>query len=259
MLLVVIGPLLWLFITSLKPESEMGNYPPTLLPQHPTLQNYSQAWSYYRFWRYLVNSLIVCTVTTLTTVAVGTAAGYALARSRLKHARAIMIAFLGIAVTPGIALIVPIYMLERDIGWLNSYEGLIVPYIAITIPLTVWILRNFFSRIAPEMEEQAYVDGATPLRTLWSVMVPQAAPAMFTAGVFVFNACYLEFLISLSINSAPTYRTVPVGIALFGTEYTVPYGPIFAASFIAIVPMIAIVMIFRKTLVSGLMAGAVKG
>jgi multiple sugar transport system permease protein len=113
--------------------------------------------------------------------------------------------------------------------------------------------------IPKEMEETGRIDGAGPLRTVWSIVLPQALPGLFTAGVFTFTACWTEFLMALSFNSVNNFRTIPVGIALFGSQYTVPYGTIFAASVVAVVPIAILVLVFRKSVVSGLTSGAVKG
>ena len=152
-----------------------------------------------------------------------------------------------------------LYALLRDIGWLNSYQALIIPYTAFYLPFAIWILRNYFLAIPHEMEESARIDGANPLRTIWSVILPQAWPGLFTAGIFTFTACWTEFLMALSFNVANDYRTIPVGVALFGSQFTIPYGTLFAASVVAVVPIAILVLIFRRSVVSGLTAGAVKG
>jgi ABC-type glycerol-3-phosphate transport system permease component len=122
-----------------------------------------------------------------------------------------------------------------------------------------WILRNYFLAIPHEMEESARIDGASPVRTLWSVILPQAWPGLFTAGIFTFTACWAEFLMALTFNNSNDFRTIPVGVALFGSQFTVPYGTIFAASVVAVVPIGILVFVFGRSVVSGLTAGAVKG
>jgi multiple sugar transport system permease protein len=164
-----------------------------------------------------------------------------------------------ISVFPEIAVVPPLYLLLHRIGWLNSYQALIVPYTAFNLPFAVWILRNYFLGIPHEMEEAARVDGASTLRTVWSVILPQALPGLFTAGIFTFTACWTEFLMALTFDSSNSYRTIPVGIALFGSPNVIPFGTIFAAATVAIVPIGILVFVFRKWVVSGLTAGAVKG
>jgi multiple sugar transport system permease protein len=120
-------------------------------------------------------------------------------------------------------------------------------------------MRNYMLGIPKEMEETGRIDGAGPIRTLYSIVLPQAKPGVFTAAIFTFTACWTEFLMALSFNSDNSFRTIPVGTALFGSPFTIPYGTIFAASVVAVVPIAALVLIFRKSVVSGLTAGAVKG
>jgi multiple sugar transport system permease protein len=155
--------------------------------------------------------------------------------------------------------VVPLYVVLRDIGWLNSYQALIIPYTAFFLPFAIWILRNYFLGIPHEMEESARIDGASPLRTVWRIILPQAWPGVFTAGIFTFTACWTEFLMALSFNPVNNYRMIPVGIALFGGQFVTKYGILFAASVVAVVPIAILVFIFRRSVVSGLTAGAVKG
>ncbi|MGV9853446.1 carbohydrate ABC transporter permease [Streptomyces sp. NPDC003442] len=164
-----------------------------------------------------------------------------------------------ISLFPTVALAAPLYVLMRDIGWLNSYQGLIVVYTALNLPFAIWILRNYMLSIPKEMEEVAWLDGANPLRTVISIIPPQAAPGIFTAGIFTFVACWTEFLMALTLDNDDQHRTIPVGMALFGGQFTTPYGTVFAAVTVAMLPIALIVLVFRRAIVSRLTAGAVKG
>ncbi|WP_084704318.1 carbohydrate ABC transporter permease [Phaeacidiphilus oryzae] len=255
--LFVALPLYWLVASSFKGDKEIGT--PHLYPHAATGANYSNAFSQYAFTTYIENSAIIAVSTTVLVLGLGTFAGYALARLPVRGKTGVMTALLMISLFPTVALVAPLYLLLRDIGWLNSYQGLILAYTALTLPFAIWILRNYFLSIPKEMEEVAWVDGASPARTVVSVILPQALPGLFTAGVFTFVAAWTEFLIALSVNSADRYRTIPVGIALFGGQFVTPYGTIFAASAVAMLPIALLVLIFRRAVVSGLTAGAVKG
>jgi len=255
--LFVALPLYWLVITSFKSTPEVGTA--HLFPHSPTGANYSNAFSQYHFATYIENSVVVAVITTVLVLGLGTFAGYALGRLPVRGKTGVMIVLLMISLFPTVALAAPLYLLMRDIGWLNSYQGLILAYTALTLPFAIWILRNYFLSIPKEMEEVAWVDGASPVRTVVSVILPQALPGLFTAGVFTFVAAWTEFLIALTLNNSDRYRTIPVGIALFGGQYVTPYGTIFAASTVAILPIAILVLIFRRAVVSGLTAGAVKG
>jgi trehalose/maltose transport system permease protein len=249
-------PLYWLVASSFKGASDITSA--SAFP-HPSTANYANAFSTYSFGTYLANSAIVSVATTALVLCLGTFAGYALGRLPLRGKTPIMTALLMISLFPTIAVVAPLYMLMHDIGWLNSYQGLITAYTALMLPFAIWILRNYFLSIPKEMEEVAALDGASPFRTVISVIIPQALPGLFTAGVFTFVAAWTEFIVALSLNSQDRYRTIPVGIALFGGQYTTPYGTIFAASTVAMLPIAILVLVFRRAVVSGLTAGAVKG
>jgi multiple sugar transport system permease protein len=252
-------PLYWLIASSFKTPVAMGASPPQYFPNPVSGANYSQAFKQYDFGVYFRNSLIVTLLATALVLIFGTLAGYALGRLPMRGKFTLMVTLLIISVFPAIAVIAPLYTLLKDVGWLNSYQGLIIPYTAFNLPFAIWILRNYMLGIPKEMEETGRIDGAGPLRTVWSIIIPMALPGIFTAGIFCFTACWTEFLMALTINSANNFKTIPVGIATFGTALEVPFGPIFAASVVAVVPIGILVFIFRKFVISGLTSGAVKG
>ena len=250
-------PLYWMIASAFKGQADITSS--AAVPPHPTTANFGNAFTNYNFGTYLTNSAIVAVATTLIVLGLGTFAGYALARLPMRGKTAIMTALLMISLFPTIAVVAPLYLLLRDIGWLNSYQGLVLSYTALMLPFAIWILRNFFLGIPKAMEESARVDGAGPIRTVIQVILPQALPGVFTAGVFTFVAAWTEFIIALTLNNSDHYRTIAVGIALFGGQYTTPYGTIFAASAVAMLPIAILVLVFRRAVVSGLTAGAVKG
>ena len=250
-------PLYWMVASSFKGQADITSA--AAVPPHPTTANYGNAFSNYNFGQYLENSAIVAVATTAIVLALGTFAGYALARLPMRGKTTIMTVLLMISLFPTIAVVAPLYLLLRDIGWLNSYQGLVLAYTALMLPFAIWILRNFFLTIPTAMEESARVDGAGPVRTVLQVILPQALPGVFTAGVFTFVAAWTEFIIALTLNNEDRYRTIAVGIALFGGQFTTPYGTIFAASAVAMLPIALLVLVFRRAVVSGLTAGAVKG
>jgi multiple sugar transport system permease protein len=255
----IILPFYWMISTAFKTPANVGASPPQYFPSPGSAANFKTAFTQYTFGHYILNSLIVAVVATVLVLVLGTLAGYAMGRMPMRGKFTVMVMLLMISVFPPIAVVVPLYALLRDIGWLNSYQALIIPYTAFFLPFAIWILRNYFLGIPREMEESARMDGASPLRTIWSIILPQTLPGLFTAGIFTFTACWTEFLMALALNVANDYRTIPVGVALFGSQYVVPYGTIFAASVVAVVPIAVLVFIFRRSVVSGLTAGAVKG
>jgi len=255
----IAAPLYWLIASSFKTPGAMGASPPQFFPSPVSGANYSQAFKQYNFGVYFRNSLIVSLVATALVLIFATMAGYALGRLPMRGKFTLMVSLLIISLFPAIAVIAPLYVLLKNVGWLNSYQGLIIPYTAFNLPFAIWILRNYMLGIPKEMEETGRIDGAGPLRTVWSIILPMALPGVFTAGIFCFTACWTEFLMALTFNSANNFKTIPVGIATFGTALEVPYGPIFAASVVAVVPIGILVFIFRKFVISGLTSGAVKG
>jgi multiple sugar transport system permease protein len=257
--LFILIPLYWLVASSFKAPNSIGNSPPSLGPTPFTAANYSNAFVAYDFGIYFRNSVIVSVVATALVLILGTLAGYALGRLPMRGKFPTLVILLMISVFPEVAVLAPLYLLMRNLNLLNSYPALIIPYTAFFLPFAIWILRNYFLGIPKEMEETGRIDGASPLRTVWTIVLPQALPGLFTAGIFTFTACWTEFLMALTFNSSNNYRTIPVGIAEFGANFNVPYGTIFAASVVAVVPIGVLVFIFRKSVVSGLTSGAVKG
>lgn len=257
--LFIILPLYWMIASSFKNPNSIGTSPPSLGPTPFSGANYSNAFVGYNFGIYFRTSLIVTIIATALVLVLGTLAGYALGRLPMRGKFPLMVSLLMISVFPAVAVLAPLYLLMRNIGWLNSYQALILPYTAFNLPFAIWILRNYMLGIPKEMEETGRIDGAGPLRTVWTIILPMALPGVFTAGIFCFTACWTEFLMALTFNSSNNFRTIPVGIAEFGGNFQVPYGTIFAASVVAVVPIGILVFIFRRFVISGLTSGAVKG
>jgi multiple sugar transport system permease protein len=255
--LFILIPLYWLVVSSFNAPNDLDNA--RLFPSTLSGANYSNAFVAYDFGIYFRNSIIVTISTTALVLILGTLAGYALGRLPMRGKFTTMVILLIISVFPAVAVLAPLYLLLREIGWLDSYQALILVYTAFNLPFAIWILRNYMIGIPKEMEETGRIDGAGALRTVWSIVLPQALPGLFTAGIFCFTACWTEFLFALTFNPSNNFRTIPVGIAEFGGNFQVPYGTIFAASVVAVVPSGVLVFIFRKFVISGLTSGAVKG
>jgi multiple sugar transport system permease protein len=251
-------PFLWFFITSLKTPIQIAASPPELLPDF-SLEFYRSALQEYSLLRYVKNSAVVAGSATAINITLASLAGYALSRIRLRFRRSILAAILGMSMFPQIAIVGPVWRIEQQLGWLNSYLGLIFPYVTLTLPLGIWILASFFRELPADLEDAAKIDGAGPLRTLVSIFLPLSAPGVFTAAILVFIYAWNEFFFALLIMTRPDRQTLPVGIALFQGEYTIPWGEIAAASVIATLPLVLLVLIFQRRIVRGLSAGAVKG
>jgi multiple sugar transport system permease protein len=223
------------------------------------MEFFRSAIEHYGILRYLINSVIVAGSTTLVTIFLATLAGYALARLPRRWAQFILMGILACAMFPQIAIVGPIWRFLQMVGWLNTYQGLVLPYVALTLPLAIWILTLFFQQMPEELEAAALVDGCTRLKALVRVILPLSAPGLFTASILCFIYAWNEFFLALLIMTDPLRQTMPVGIALFQGEHIVPWGEIAAASFITTAPLVVMVLLFQRRIVTGLSAGAIKG
>jgi multiple sugar transport system permease protein len=251
-------PFLWFVLTSWKSPTEITAIPPQIIP--------SFHWGFYRsalekygLLGYIRNSAVVASAATLISIAIGSLAAYALSRFRFSGSRFYLMLLLAISMFPQIAIAGPVWRILNQLGWLNTYHGIVSAYISLSLPLAVWILTTFFKELPYEIEEAAWVDGCTRLQALWKVVLPLAAPGLFTASILVFIHAWNEFFFALIILTYPGRQTLPVGIALFPGEYTMPWGEIAAASTIATLPLVLLTLVFQRRIVRGLSAGAVKG
>jgi multiple sugar transport system permease protein len=252
-------PFYWLINTSLKTGADLSSS--AIFPPNPTLKNYSSIFRNDDFLLALRNSAIISLVTTTIALAIGSFAAYALARLRFPLKFALLAVFLSISTFPPIAIAAPVFKLWTDIGFYNTYIGLILPDLTFTLPLTIYILTSFFREIPKELEEAALVDTATHFQAFRKVILPLAAPGLVTAGLLAFIWVWNEFLFAITLTSTPERRPVPAAIAFFtGTsQFDVPLGTISAASVVVTIPLIAAVLFFQKRIIAGLTAGAVKG
>lgn len=248
-----------LFVSSaFKTQTQITSIPPQWWPDF-SLKFFRSALKNYGIIHYLLNSIIVAGSTTLITISLSTLGGYALARLKKRWAHLILMGILACAMFPQISIAGPIWRFLQVMGWLNTYHGLVLPYVALTLPLAIWILTVFFQEIPREIEAASLVDGCTRFGTLIRVVLPISTPGLFTASILCFIYAWNEFFLALLIMTDPARQTMPVGIALFQGEHTVPWGEIAAASFITTAPLVILVLLFQKRIVTGLSAGAVKG
>jgi multiple sugar transport system permease protein len=256
--LYCLAPFLWFVATSLKSPAELTAIPPKLFPSFQW-GFYQSAVEKYGLLHYIANSVIVASAATLITIVIGSLAAYVIARFKLAWAKFYLLVLLAASMFPQIAIAGPVWSILDRLHWLNTYQGLVATYIAFSLPLATWILTTFFRDVPSEIEEAARVDGCSPLQLLYKVFLPLAAPGILTAALLVFIHVWNEFFFALIILTNPDIQTLPVGIALFPGEYTMPWGEIAAASTIATIPLILLTLIFQRGIVRGLSAGAVKG
>jgi multiple sugar transport system permease protein len=253
-----LAPFLLFVSSGFKTQAQVTAIPPQWLPGL-SMEFFGSAIVRYNILHYLFNSIVVAGSATVMTLILGTLAGYALARLPRTWAQLILMGVLACAMFPQIAIAGPIWRFLRLMGWLNTYQGLILPYVALTLPLCIWILALFFRDMPEELESAALVDGCSRVGALIRVILPLSAPGLFTAAILSFIYAWNEFFLALLIMTDPARQTMPVGIALFQGEHTVPWGEIAAASFITTAPLVLMVLLFQRRIVTGLSAGAVKG
>jgi multiple sugar transport system permease protein len=270
-LLFALLPVLWLISLSLKaPESisvtpETANLGDRFLPTDLTFDNYDALFSGgfddSPFIQPLINSILISLIATSIAIVLAAFTAYAIARLTFPGKALILAGALAIAMFPAISTVSPLFDMWRALGLYDTYLGLIIPYLAFALPLAIYVLVAFFREIPWDLEQAAAVDGATPFQAFTRVIVPLAAPGVFTAAILVFIFCWNDFLFAISLTSSDASRTVPAALAFFTGEsqFTAPTGNIAAAAVIVTIPIIIFVFIFQRRIVAGLTAGAVKG
>lgn len=256
--LLVLLPFFWMFSVSLKPATEPFAIPARLWPENPTFENYLSAFRP-EFRTYFLNSMIVSGSSVIITVTLALFAAYSFTRGQLVLISALMGAVVLAQMFPHAAIIIPIYKMMRAADLLDTYTALIVSYVSITLPVAIWMLRGFLVKIPVSLEEAAAVDGASPLRVFWDVVVPLARPGIISVAVYVLIITWQEFLFALSFTSSNDMRTLPVGLNDFIGQYGIRYGELMASSVMVSMPVVAVFFFLQRYFVAGLTAGAVKG
>jgi trehalose/maltose transport system permease protein len=261
--LYIVVPFYWAFRSSITPDGELFVTPVHYWPQNPTLVHYEDVFSNGDFLVALRNSAIVAFSTTVLSLLIGTIGAYALGRFKFRGRLPVMYLILSMTMFPSIAILGSLFDLIRRFGLYNQLPALIITYLIFTLPFTVWVLTSFFQGLPKELEEAAYVDGASPFETLYKVMLPLIAPGLVTTGLLAFIQAWNEFLFAVSFMQTPDRRTVPLAIFEFATQtgggFEIPWGSIMAGTVVVTVPLIVLVLIFQNRIISGLTAGAVKG
>jgi multiple sugar transport system permease protein len=255
-------PVLWMVSLSFKTPA--ATVDPSFIPPIPsgwTWGNYSGILHTSTFIRPLVNSIGIGLISTFISVVLASMAAYAVARLRFPGKAVLIGMSLLIAMFPLIALVTPLFNIERSLGLFNTWPGLIIPYVAFGLPLGIYTLSAFFREIPWELEKAAKIDGATPFQAFTKVIAPLAAPGMVTTAILVFLACWNDFIFAISFTSTIASRTAPASLAFLSgsSQFTVPTGPIAAAAVVITIPIIIFVLFFQRRIVAGLTSGAVKG
>jgi ABC-type glycerol-3-phosphate transport system permease component len=252
-------PIYYVVITSLKPRSEIYTRTPDLWPNNPQWHQYSRVFTEGHVGRALANSLVVATATTLICVVVAGMAAYALARLVVPLKRTLLMLILTTQMFPLVVLIIPLFVLMRNANLIGTYQGLVVAYLAFTVPLAIWIMRGFILTIPEELEHAAMTDGATRVGAMFRVILPIAGPGLIATATLSFIAAWNEFMLALTFMDTEEKKTLPVILQQFVGRGDTDWGAVMATSVIYTVPVVIFFLLLRKRLMLGMTAGAVKG
>jgi trehalose/maltose transport system permease protein len=256
-------PFYWVLRSSFTPEVNLFQTPIQYVPSHPTLENYRGALSANFFTHALLNSAIVAGSVTVLSLAIGSSAAFALGRFHFHGRSFVLYLVLSMTIFPQIAILGALYTTVTKFNLYDTLGALIFTYLIFTLPFTIWVLTSFMRALPGDLEEAAYVDGATPLQVFWKVLLPLIAPGLVTTGLLAFISAWNEYLYALSFIQSPNHYTVPLAITSFvsntGSAFAVPWGQIMAATVIITLPLVLLVLILQKRIIAGLTAGAVKG
>ena len=252
------APFLWQMSTAFQEDRLLTAATPSFIPWPATLEHFRNIFVEKQFQRYILNSLICAGATAILCLVIGALAAFALARLRVLARFGILGMILSVSMFPQIAIVAPLYLIATGLGLMNTYTILIIIYLALGLPLVIWVLFGYFRTIPKEIDEAATIDGAGPLRLLVSIIVPMSLPGFVTTGLLAFIMAWNEFMFALAFTSGIKRQTIPVGIANFTNLFYVPWGDIAAASVVVTLPLVLLVLAFQRYIIEGLTQGAVK-
>lgn len=264
----LIGPFVWLFITSISNQRDLMIRPMPLIPSQPNFENYAKIFNLVEFHSAhqtaqimpsLINSVIVTVLVTSINIVIGSAAGYAYARSRRKVLNITLYLILFTRMLPVIVLMPALFLILRQMGFQNTLSGLVLAYCSFTFPFTIWIMKSYFETLPRELEESGMVDGCTRFQVFCRIILPISGPGLVAAGAFTFVLCWNEFLVAQILNSKQGTTMLPSTIAGMLGQANIDYSVIAASGFISAVPAVVLALVFQRYMVQGLTAGAVKG
>ena len=263
-MMLICLPGFWIVLSSLRPPVEIMAKPPVWIPQDLSLDAYRAMFSGagaggVPVWDYFRNSLIISITSTVIALIIGMSGGYAFARFRFRGKSATFLGFMLTRSVPGIALSLPLFMVYSRIGIIDTHFGLILTYVALNIPFTIWLIDGFFRQVPKDLAEAAQIDGCTRWQAFWQVEFPLAGPGIASAGIFAFLTCWNEYALASQLTRSVNSKTLPVGLLDYTAEFTIDWRGMCALAVVMIVPALALTFVIQKHLVSGLTFGAVKG
>jgi multiple sugar transport system permease protein len=252
-------PIVWLFLTSLKPEEEIVTRSLRYLPDRFTLEHYAAIWHQSGFPNLLLNSAVTTGLTVVLCLATGTMAAYAFSRANFPGRRVLLLAYVVVRMFPAVLMLIPLFILMREMRLLDTNLGLALAYTSFLLPLFVWIMKGFFDAVPPDLEDAARIDGCTRLGAMARVILPVVRNGVLATTVFVAIAAWNEFLFALMLTTSSGSRTWPVGLQLMVGEFQLPWGMLSAGGMISILPPVLLFALVQRTMVRGLTAGILKG
>ena len=259
LIVLCVGPALWMISTSFKPPDEIFASPPLWVPAQPTLSGYINALAKSDMAAAAINSVVVATLTTLLALVLAVGAGYGFARFRFFGREALAISVLFSQLLPSSVVLIPLYLYFDRFHLIDTYPALILSYLIIVLPLCTWMLRGYFQGLPREIEEAGLIDGCSPLGVLVRLALPLAVPAIVATGLYAFTVAWDEFLFALTFTQSAHTRTLPVELAFFTGEQNTDWAAVMAASVLMSIPVVVIFLTFQRFFVRGLAEGAVKG
>lgn len=257
--ILIIFPFLWQVITSIRHPQDITKVPPEIIPSRVSLHFYNLVFTQHDFGRYLLNSLVVALGAVGIGIFVAVPASYSFTRIKFRGKKFWNNFILCANMFPIIAVATPLFVTFKQMGLINTYMGLIIPSLVLTLPISIWTLNAFLQKIPIDLEQAAQIDGATRFQSVLRVVLPIMTPGIFTTAIIAFIGAWNEFMFAMIFVTKKAMRTVPVAIALMPGEFTLPWGDIAAASIVSTLPIVIVVVICQKWIVAGLTAGAVKG
>jgi multiple sugar transport system permease protein len=263
-MLVICMPGIWIVLSSLRPTVEIMAKPPVWIPQELSFDAYVSMFSGVGkggipVLEYFRNSLIISITSTLIAVAIGMAGGYAFARHRFRGKSGMFLGLMLTRTVPGIALSLPLFFVYARLGIIDTHFGVILAYVALNIPFTIWLIDGFFRQVPKDLAEAAQIDGCTPWQAFWQVEFPLAGPGIASAGIFAFLTSWNEFALASQLTRSVNSKTLPVGLLDYTAEFTIDWRGMCALAVVMVVPALTLTFIVQKHLVGGLTSGAVKG
>ncbi len=253
-----IFPIVWTFLVSLKPEEDIVTATMSYLPRRVTIENYVAIWTRSNFPTLIGNSLVTTAVTVTLCTAVGTLAAYAVSRFHFAGRRGLMMFYLVVRMFPAVMIVIPLFIIMRGVGLLDSRLGLALAYASFLLPVFIWMMKGFFETVPPDLEDAARIDGASRLGAMVRVVLPLVLGGLVATAVFIAIGAWNEFLFALMLTTSTGSRTWPVGLQLMVGEFQLPWGSLAAGGIISILPVMILFAIVQRAMVRGLTAGAVK-